>query len=120
MAGLARAYLRPADSGLNARTAAAEPRSFGPMYDFDAGLKATAADIERELDRLLTAGALAGPGQPPERLIAAMRHGSLNGGKRLRPLLVRQAAAIFGVAAEATLTAGLAVELVHCYSLIHD
>src|SRR6218665_1673754 len=103
MAGVGQALWRPADSGLNARTAAAEPRSFGPMYDFDAELKANAADIERELDRLLTAGALAGPGQPPERLIAAMRHGSLNGGKRLRPLLVRQAAAGFGRAAPGAL-----------------
>ncbi|MBK8084050.1 MAG: polyprenyl synthetase family protein [Devosia sp.] len=49
-----------------------------------------------------------------------MRHGSLNGGKRLRPLLVRQAAAVFGVAPEATVPTGLAVELVHAYSLIHD
>jgi farnesyl diphosphate synthase len=49
-----------------------------------------------------------------------MRHGALGGGKRLRPLLVRQAAGIFGVAPAAALPAGLAVELVHCYSLIHD
>lgn len=49
-----------------------------------------------------------------------MRHGSLEGGKRLRPLLVRQAAAIFSVPREAALRTGLAVEMVHCYSLIHD
>jgi len=49
-----------------------------------------------------------------------MRHGSLEGGKRLRPLLVRQAGAIFNVPPRQTLTAGLAVEMVHCYSLIHD
>ncbi|MBY0431089.1 MAG: polyprenyl synthetase family protein, partial [Rhodospirillales bacterium] len=49
-----------------------------------------------------------------------MRHGSLNGGKRLRPLLVRQAAAVFGVVPERSLVAGLAVEFIHCYSLIHD
>ena len=79
-----------------------------------------AADIERALDRLLSAGNLAGPGIAPERLIAAMRHGSLNGGKRLRPLLVRQAAGVFGMPAAETITAGLAVEILHCYSLIHD
>jgi farnesyl diphosphate synthase len=90
------------------------------MYDFDAELKANAADIERELDRYLTAPMLANPGVPPARLIEAMRHGSLNGGKRLRPLLVRQAAAVFGVPPGATLPAGVAVEMVHCYSLIHD
>ena len=89
-------------------------------YDFDAELKDNAAAIERELDRRLGAETLLGPGMPPERLIEAMRHGSLNGGKRLRPLLVRQTAAIFGVPAVDTLPAGLAVEMVHCYSLIHD
>jgi farnesyl diphosphate synthase len=90
------------------------------MYDFDAELKDNAAAIERELDRYLTAETLGGPGMPPERLVAAMRHGSLNGGKRLRPLLVRQTAGIFGVPPADALAAGLAVEMVHCYSLIHD
>ena len=79
-----------------------------------------AADVERALDALLTSERLGGPGVPPERLGAAMRHGSLNGGKRLRPLLVRQAAGIFGIPPESTLVAGLAVEAVHCYSLVHD
>jgi farnesyl diphosphate synthase len=89
-------------------------------YDFSAELASTAADIEAALDNLLTANGLAGPGTPPERLVAAMRHGSLNGGKRLRPLLVRQAAGVFGVPAERTVQAGLAVEMIHCYSLVHD
>jgi farnesyl diphosphate synthase len=90
------------------------------MYDLDAELKANAADVERGLDRLLSTERLSGPGTAPERLVAAMRHGSLDGGKRLRPLLVRQTAAVFGVPPEAALTAGLAVEMVHCYSLVHD
>jgi farnesyl diphosphate synthase len=90
------------------------------MYDFHDELSRNAAEIERALDALLSAVALAGPGIAPERLVAAMRHGAIGGGKRLRPLLVRQAAGLFGVAPEATRTAGLAVELVHCYSLIHD
>jgi farnesyl diphosphate synthase len=79
-----------------------------------------AADVEAALDALLDAGRLTGPGLPPERLIAAMRHGSLKGGKRLRPLLVRQAASVFGVPPAESLMAGVAIELVHCYSLIHD
>jgi farnesyl diphosphate synthase len=89
-------------------------------YSFPDEMKSTAADIERALGQLLDATALSGPGLPPDRLIAAMRHGSLNGGKRLRPLLVRQAAGVFGVAPAATVTAGLAIELIHCYSLVHD
>lgn len=89
-------------------------------YDFSDELASTAADIEAALDALLTTGALNGPGVAPDRLIAAMRHGSLNGGKRLRPLLVRQAAGVFGVPAAQAVQAGLAVEMIHCYSLIHD
>ena len=56
----------------------------------------------------------------PDRLLLAMRHGTLNGGKRLRPLLLRQAASIFSVKPEKTIIAGMAVEMVHSYSLIHD
>lgn len=89
-------------------------------YSFPDELASTASDVERALDALLATEPLTGPGIPPERLIAAMRHGSLNGGKRLRPLLVRQAAGVFGTAAERTVAAGLAVEMIHCYSLIHD
>ncbi len=58
--------------------------------------------------------------QVPERLLLAMRHGTLNGGKRLRPLLLRQAASIFSVKPKKTIIAGMAVEMVHSYSLIHD
>lgn len=90
------------------------------IYSFPDELASTASDIERALDALLAAEPLTNPGIPPERLIAAMRHGSLNGGKRLRPLLVRQAAGVFGVPPAATITAGLAVEMIHCYSLVHD
>ncbi len=89
-------------------------------YSFKDELKSCAAEIERALDTLLAEAPLSGPGVPPQRLLAAMRHGSLNGGKRLRPLLVRQAAGVFGLAPAATVRAGLAVEMIHCYSLVHD
>jgi farnesyl diphosphate synthase len=65
-------------------------------------------------------GPLAGPGTPPDRLIAAMRHGTLGGGKRLRPALLVETAGMLRVAPELSLPAATAVELVHCYSLIHD
>lgn len=59
-------------------------------------------------------------GQSPERLHAAMRHAVLGGGKRIRPLLVYAAGALFDVD-EATLDApAAAVELIHAYSLVHD
>jgi farnesyl diphosphate synthase len=83
-------------------------------------LQQNAADVEQALDVLLRADRLAGPGQPPDRLIAAMRHGALEGGKRLRPFLLREAGEMFGKSAESLLSAAVSVELIHCYSLIHD
>lgn len=61
-------------------------------------------------------------GQPPEvlTLIEAMRYSLLGGGKRLRPLLALAAAEAVGGQAKEALPAALAVEMVHCYSLIHD
>ena len=50
----------------------------------------------------------------------AMRYSSLGGGKRLRPFLVVESSAVFGVPREAALLAGAALECIHCYSLIHD
>jgi farnesyl diphosphate synthase len=90
------------------------------MPSFEQKLQQNAAEIERALDILLSAETLSGPDSPPERLIEAMRHGAVAGGKRLRPFLLRETAALLGVAPELSLGAATAVELVHCYSLIHD
>ena len=57
---------------------------------------------------------------PERRVHDAMRYGALDGGKRLRPFLVARAAALFRVAPAAALRVGAALEMVHCYSLIHD
>ncbi len=60
------------------------------------------------------------PAIEPSRLHAAMRHATLGGGKRMRPLLVYAAGSALG-ADEALLDApAAAVELVHAYSLVHD
>lgn len=83
-------------------------------HDLNAQISACAHDIELALDQTLTA-----PSEP-DRLVAAMRHGALDGGKRLRPFLVRASAALFGVPTDQTIIAGAALELVHCYSLVHD
>ncbi len=90
------------------------------MTAFADKLARNAAEIERALDTQLAVTPLAGPGEPPDRLIAAMRHGSLEGGKRLRPFLLRETAKMLGTAPEHSLAAAVSVELVHCYSLIHD
>src|SRR5207253_9736752 len=56
----------------------------------------------------------------PQRLMDAMRHVSLAGGKRLRPFLVVESAALFRAPRKQALMAGAALEFVHCYSLAHD
>ena len=56
----------------------------------------------------------------PERLHQAMRYVVLGGGKRLRPVLVHAAGAVFGVASEQLAAPAVAVELIHAYSLVHD
>ena len=72
--------------------------------------------LEQRLETLLGESRVA---EAP-RLLEAMRYSSLGGGKRLRPLLLTEAARLFGVPVEAALDAAAAVECVHCYSLVHD
>ncbi len=85
-----------------------------------ARLRAAADLTEARLVAALAEAPLPGERLRPPRLLDAMRHGSLDGGKRLRPFLVIEAAALFGLAPEQAVTAGCALECVHCYSLIHD
>src|SRR3970282_338355 len=49
-----------------------------------------------------------------------MRYATLGGGKRIRPFLVTASAALFNVSRTSALRVAAAVEMVHCYSLIHD
>ena len=90
------------------------------MSDFAARLTAVADAVERELERLLSDQPTPGEVARPPRLLAAMRHGALAGGKRLRPFLLIETADLFGVGGEGALRAACALELVHCYSLVHD
>jgi farnesyl diphosphate synthase len=88
--------------------------------DFAKRLDQTAEDTEALLGELLADALLPDEIARPKRLIEAMRYSSLGGGKRLRPFLVVESAAVFGVAREAALLAGAALECIHCYSLAHD
>jgi farnesyl diphosphate synthase len=81
--------------------------------DFDAWSRNCLARVEQALDRWVPADAPAGLGE-------AMRYGVLDGGKRLRPLLVLAAAEATQAPATAALRAAVAVELIHAYSLVHD
>jgi len=73
------------------------------------------ARMEAVLARLLPAAHLA-----PARLHEAMRYATLEGGKRVRPLLAFAAGEVAGAAPERLEIAAAAVELIHAYSLVHD
>tara|TARA_B100000965_G_scaffold152077_1_gene126424 strand:+ start:816 stop:1715 length:900 start_codon:yes stop_codon:yes gene_type:complete len=83
--------------------------------DFKSALSENAAEVTKMLDDLLPV-----IDTPEARVIEAMRYSSLEGGKRVRPFLVTQSAALFGVDRVSALRAAAAVEMVHCYSLVHD
>ena len=73
------------------------------------------AQMEAALARLLPA-----PHVAPRRLHEAMRYATLEGGKRVRPLLAFAAGEVAGAPAERLEIAAAAVEMVHAYSLVHD
>jgi len=81
--------------------------------DFSRWVLQQQADVERALERWV-------PEDAPARLGEVMRYAVLDGGKRLRPLLVLAACDAVGGARDAALRAAVAVELIHAYSLVHD
>ena len=87
---------------------------------FQDRLGQVAEETEALLDRLLASTPVDGERARPARLLDAMRYASLGGGKRFRPFLVVECAALLDVALENSLMAAAALECVHCYSLVHD
>jgi len=83
--------------------------------DFAAWMGAIQARVEEALKRCLPSAQLA-----PARLHEAMRYATLEGGKRVRPLLVFAAGEVAGAEAGRLEVAAAAVELIHAYSLVHD
>ncbi|TGD98253.1 polyprenyl synthetase family protein [Methylobacterium nonmethylotrophicum] len=88
--------------------------------DFTARLSAVAKTVEGFLAERLGDAVQPGEIARPSRLMEAMRHAVLNGGKRLRPFLAIETARMLGGPFEGAMAAGAGVELVHCYSLVHD
>ncbi|WP_395405774.1 polyprenyl synthetase family protein [Pseudoduganella sp. UC29_106] len=82
---------------------------------FQDWMKSIQADVERDLSAYLPAADAI-----PAKLHDAMRYAVLDGGKRVRPLLVHAAGVLFGADAQALSRAGAAVEMIHAYSLVHD
>ena len=102
-----------------ARTDAVK-KGVDPEAAFHDRLGQVAEETEALLDRLLASAPVDGERRRPARLLDAMRYASLGGGKRFRPFLVVECAALLDVARENSLMAAAALECVHCYSLVHD
>jgi farnesyl diphosphate synthase len=76
---------------------------------------ATQSITEEALDRFLPQSSAV-----PARLHAAMRYAAMDGGKRVRPLLVFAAGELFDADHATLQRAAAAVEMIHAYSLVHD
>ncbi len=83
------------------------------LAEFEAWMRSEAEAVEAALQAWVPADAPAGLG-------LAMRYGVLDGGKRVRPLLVLAAAQAVHGLRDAAMRAACAVELIHAYSLVHD
>ena len=92
-----------------------QPAAASPREPLAQALERWCLRVERELDAWLPA-ATAVPG----RLHAAQRYSVLGPGKRIRPALVYATATTLGIPLEQVDAAACAVELIHCYSLVHD
>jgi farnesyl diphosphate synthase len=91
-----------------------------PSSEFTARLAAAAEATELMLDALLSSAPLPGETLRPQRFLEAVRYASLNGGKRFRPFLTIETARLLGVTDRGVQRAAAAIEMVHCYSLVHD
>ncbi|MAE52092.1 MAG: farnesyl-diphosphate synthase [Micavibrio sp.] len=89
------------------------PRDADP--DLQIAMDDVASSINRTIERLLPETDL-----PEAPLYEAMRHGTLAGGKRLRPFLVIHSANLFNVDTNRSRRVAAALEFIHCYSLVHD
>lgn len=88
---------------------------FALSEDFEDRIAAYVARVNQGLDEALPLATTS-----PERLHDAMRYAVLNGGKRVRPLLVYAAGECLGVETRLMDTAAVAIELIHAFSLVHD
>jgi geranylgeranyl pyrophosphate synthase len=76
-------------------------------------MEKNASEVEDMLEQLL-------PKESKNPLTEAMRYSTLKAGKRVRPFLVRRFCSLFGGDDRIALRFGCALEMIHCYSLIHD
>lgn len=86
-----------------------------PDQNFSSWVSNIQSNVESCLDRLLPQSTLM-----PQRLHEAMRYATLNGGKRVRPLLAHAAGQLSNASLERLQVISCCLELIHCYSLVHD
>lgn len=86
-----------------------------PVSGFDKKLNQVNFLVSQKLDTFLAV-----PDGPESWLFDAMRYTTLSGGKGFRPLLCHAAASLFNVPETRSVQAAAAIEVMHCYSLIHD
>ena len=92
-----------------------------PVFDLASWSRDQLARVEQALNTWVTADAPQGLDHgAPAALVDAMRYAVLDGGKRLRPLLVLASCEAVGGNRQAALRAACATELIHAYSLVHD
>ncbi len=92
-----------------------QPVPDNDISDLKTALAENADAVSEVLDEMLPV-----MDTPEARVVEAMRYAALAGGKRVRPFLVTQSARLFDVDPRAALRAAAAVEMIHCYSLVHD
>lgn len=85
------------------------------MIDIKRDLSEFAAKFNADLVKYLPL-----PDGVEKRVVEAMRYSLMNGGKRLRPFLLCQCAALFDIDYKTCLPAAVSLEMLHTYSLIHD
>ncbi len=85
------------------------------MFPIEQALAENARDVDAVLDELLPMRR-----DPEGRLMEAVRYAALSAGKRIRPFLVVASSQLFDVSRPYALRVAAAIEMVHCYSLIHD
>lgn len=85
----------------------------------DSSFAARADGLTRRIERCLEHRIKALPASD-SRLAEAMHYAAMGGGKRLRPLLVYAGGMTLGLSEDQLDAPAMAVELIHCYSLVHD
>ena len=85
------------------------------MGSFNERIESYIGEVDNYLEEILPKTTI-----PPVKLHEAMHYAVMNGGKRVRPLLVYASGEALQINKEHLTPAAAAIELLHCFSLVHD